>query len=176
MQIGLYRNLLKSKDKDYKIYELTEVDDPVETASILLQMSQYLHDNPDTTILCDGSIATDIADDMANNMLSEDIWDKHQSNLQVYASMNQSFNIVNILLTPTNIDMCRKRLEKKRDIFGQEISELDNIEHLRRTANLLKTFDDNALTTNISFYNIQVDESDSMLEIHKKILDIISKA
>jgi hypothetical protein len=175
-QIGLYRNFLRKELRDYKIFELTEVDNPQETKEKLLKITQYLRENPNSTALCDGSMATDIADDMANNMLSEDIWEKHQQNLQIYASMSQEFKITNILLAPTDLRMCNKRLEKKKIIFNIESSDIENIEHLRRTVNVLRNFDDNTLTTNIRFYTIDVDINDSMLDIHEKIKKITLKA
>jgi hypothetical protein len=175
-QIWLYRNFLRKELRDYKIFELTEVDNPQETKEKLLKITQYLRENPNSTALCDGSMATDIADDMANNMLSEDIWEKHQQNLQIYASMSQEFKITNILLAPTDLRMCNKRLEKKKIIFNIESSDIENIEHLRRTVNVLRNFDDNTLTTNIRFYTIDVDTNDSMLDIHEKIKKITLKA
>ena len=171
-QINMYRNLLKSKGIDYKIFVFKEVDEVGETNSQLIDIIEYLRSNPGSVALCDGSMATDIADDMANNMLQDDIWDRHQNNLQLYASMNQEFNIKNILMTPKDLDMCKERLEKKKLIFNQDIEEIENMEHLRKTAFILRDFDDNTLTTNISFYNIEIDRNDSMLQIHKKILEI----
>lgn len=174
-QIGLYRNLLKTQGIKHKIFELIEVDDPESTKNKLLEISEYLRKNKNSVVLIDGSIATDIADDMANNMLKEDIWAKHQQNLQIYASMNSEFNIFSILLTPVDVTMCKDRLDKKHDIFGEEISEIDNITHLKRTSEMLRNFDNSVLTTNTSFSNIDIERQDSMLEIHKKIIEITKK-
>jgi len=175
-QIGMYRNLLRSQNKDHKLFMFEEVDETSETNTQLIEITEYLRENPESIALCDGSMATDIADDMANNMLQDDIWDKHQSNLQRYAAMSSEFNIVNILLTPTDFDMCQKRLDKRCNVFGGEEVNIENVEHLKRTSAILKRFDDSILTTNISFHNIEVSPDDSMLDVHAKIKEIVKKA
>ena len=172
-QIIIFRNLLNSLNIPNKVFSLKEVEDISYTKDQLIAISEYLRENPDSVVLVDGSIATDIVDDITTNMLKEDVWSKHKDNLQVYASMNSEFNIVNVLLTPNNIQMCYARIKKRTEVYNHEAVEIESEEHLRKTAIGLETFDNNVLTTNIKFHNIRVREDDSILEIHKSIQDIV---
>ena len=172
-QIVLFRNLLNSLGIDNKVFSLKEVDDLQYTKDQLIGITEYLRENPDSVVLVDGSIATDIVDDIVTNMLKEDVWNKHQENLQIYASMNSEFNFVNVLLTPKDVQMCYDRVQKRTEIYKQEAVEVENVDHLRRTVHALEIFDNNVLTTNIKFHNIKIDKSDSILEIHEDIKNIV---
>lgn len=172
-QVIMLRNFLKSHGIPNKIVSLKEVDDTKETKDQLLGISDYLISEPNGIVICDGSIATDIVDDLANNMHSKDLWNKHKDNLQIYEDLNSRFNFVNIVLTPQNLDMCDSRLQKKANMSGEEKEELGNREHLAITAKGLKNFDNNMLTYNIKFNNIDLDGYENMTTIHNKILEII---
>lgn len=175
-QIVLFRNLLKSLGIQTKTFSLKEVDDIEYTKDQLIAISKYLKDNPDSVALCDGSIATDIVDDVVRNMLKEDVWDKHQSNLQLYESLNSDLSFVNILLTPTDIKMCYKRVNKRTTVYNESDVELENEEHLSRTAKALENFDNSTLAINIKFHNIRVDSTDSMLDVHNSIKNTIKES
>ena len=175
-QIILFRNLLKSLGIETRIFSLKEVDDIQYTRDQLIGISEYLKENPESVVLVDGSMATDIVDDVVRNMLKEDIWDRHQSNLQLYESLNNNLNFVNILLTPIDITMCHKRITKRTDVYRESQVDLENVEHLRRTSIALENFDNSTLAINIKFHNIRVDNFDSMLDIHNGIKDIIKNS
>jgi len=172
-QIVIFRNLLNSLGVQNKVFTLKEVDDLQYTKDQLIGITEYLRENPESVVLVDGSIATDIVDDIVTNMLKEDVWNKHQENLQIYASMNSEFNFVNVLLTPKDVQICYDRVKKRTEIYKHDAVEVENVDHLKRTVHALEIFDNNVLTTNIKFHNIKIDESDSILEIHENIKNIV---
>jgi len=175
-QIVLFRNLLISLGINTKTFSLKEVDDIQYTKDQLIGISEYLAENPKSIVLVDGSIATDIVDDVVTNMLKEEVWSKHQSNLQLYESLNNTLNFVNILLTPIDIKLCYKRVNKRTTVYNENSVELENEEHLRRTAKALENFDNSILAVNMKFHNIKVDDLDSMLDIHNYIKEIIKNS
>lgn len=175
-QVIMFRNFLNSHGIPNKIITFTEVEDTNLTKNQLLGISEYLKNEPDGVVICDGSIATDIVDDIAKNMHSKDLWAKHKDNLQVYESLNSSFNFVNVLLTPNSLEMCDKRLQKKANMTGDKKTELTNPEHLLTTVKGLRNFDNNMLTYNIKFNNIDLNGSENLTQIHQKILQIIGES
>lgn len=175
-QAIMFHNFLNSLGIKHKVFSLKEVDDIQYTTDQLVSITDYLNKNPDGIAICDGSIASDIVDDMVRNMLKEDIWTRHENNLQIYESLNNTFNIVNVLLTPKDVSMCYDRIKKRTEIYNDEEVEVENEEHLRRTASSLEIFDNNMLTNNIKFHNIKVSRSDSMLDIHQAIKNIIKES
>ena len=174
-QVMIFRNFLKSHEIPNKIISLKEVDDTNQTKNQLLSIENYFKQEPNGIVICDGSIATDIVDDIARNMHHNDLYDKHKDNLQLYEYLNNKFNFVNIVLTPENTDICESRLEKKAKMENKVKEELENKEHLMITAKGLQEFDSNMLTYNIKFNNINLDGTESIMQIHKQILDIIMK-
>lgn len=174
-QVVIFRNLLKSHNIPHKVITFKEVDGTDFTTQQLLGISDYLEKEPDGMIICDGSIATDIVDDIANNINSKDLWSKHKNNLQIYESLNSRFNFVNVLLTPTNLELCDRRLQKKANMSGESKVMLENKQHLITTIQGLKQFDNSMLTMNIKFNNIELNGEENIMEIHKQITDIILK-
>lgn len=172
-QVVIFRNLLKSLDIPHKILSFKEVEGTEYTRNQLDSISEYLKNEPMGVIICDGSIATDIVEDIANNMHSKDLWSKHKDNLQIYEALNSKFNFINVLLTPTNLELCDRRLQKKANMSGESKVELENKQHLLTTVMGLRNFDNNTLTENISFQNIDLDGNENITDIHKKITDII---
>lgn len=171
----MFRNFLKSHNIPHKVISLKEVDDTKYTQKQLLGISEYLKQEPEGIVICDGSIATDIVEDMAKNMHHDELYKKHKDNLQIYEDLNSRFNFVNIVLTPQNFDICQSRLDKKAKMAGTEGKEIENIEHLRITAKGLKEFNNNMLTYNIKFHNIDLNGSENMTNIHEMILEVIKK-
>lgn len=174
-QISLMNKLLKSKGFNTKIFKFSEVENTNSTHDILLQIISYLKQFPDGIALCDGSIATDIVDDIVNNMSSHKIYNKHSENIQIYQSMSNSYDIINVLITPANIDMCYERIKKRTDIYKEKEVLLDSKEHLLKTALSLKNFDNSDISTNMKFNNIDIYPEDSMLDMHHQIIDLIEK-
>jgi len=174
-QVIIFRNLLKSLNIPHKILSFKEVDNTDFTKIQLEEIDEYLKNNHMGVVICDGSIATDIVDDIANNMHSKDLWSKHKDNLQIYETLNSKYNFINVLLTPTNLELCDRRLQKKANMSGEEKVELENRHHLMVTAKGLRDFDNNMLTYNISFNNIDLDGDENITTIHNQILDIIKQ-
>lgn len=175
-QIVLFRNLLISLGIESKVFSLKEVDCIGYTRDQLIGISEYLKENPKAVAICDGSVATDIVDDTVRNMLKEDIWSKHQSNLQLYESLNGALSFVNILLTPIDVMMCYERVKKRYEVYKEENVQIENADHLKRVSYALETFDNSTLAINIKFHNIKVDQYDSMLDIHESIKNIIKES
>lgn len=172
-QVVLFRNLLKLHDIPHKIISLSQVEDTEITKAQLLDISEYLTKEPEGVVICDGSIASDIVDDMAKNMLAQDLWEKHKDNLRIYEGLNNQFNFINILLTPMNLDICQDRSNKKAKMFRKEQQDIENIEHLRVTSHGLRNFDNNMLTYNIKFNNIDLFGGESINQIHDRVLEIV---
>lgn len=171
-QVVIFRNLLKEHKIPHKIFHLKEIDDTKYTYKQLTKIEQYLKENPDGLAICDGSIAIDIVDDMAKNMHKEKLWEKHKDNLQLYESLNNKFNFINILLSPVDLGICSNRLAKKEKMSGIK-EQLPNNEHLRVISQGLRNFDNNMITYNIKFNNIDLLGNENITDIHKKILEII---
>tara|TARA_R100000951_G_scaffold114561_2_gene119750 strand:+ start:71 stop:697 length:627 start_codon:yes stop_codon:yes gene_type:complete len=174
-QVIILRNLLKSLNIPHKILTFKEVEGTEYTKNQLESISEYLKENHMGVVICDGSIATDMVEDIVNHMHSEDLWAKHKDNLQVYESLNIHYNFVNVLLTPTNLELCDRRLQKKANMSGESKVELENKQHLMTTAQGLRNFDNNTLTENISFSNIDLDGDENITDIHNQILEIIKQ-
>tara|TARA_R100000951_G_C2604103_1_gene169076 strand:- start:25 stop:651 length:627 start_codon:yes stop_codon:yes gene_type:complete len=174
-QVVIFRNLLKSLNIPHKILTFKEVEGTEYTKNQLESISEYLKENHMGVVICDGSIATDIVEDIANHMHSKDLWSKHKDNLQIYESLNVKFNFINVLLTPTNLELCDRRLQKKANMSGESRVELENKQHLMITAQGLRKFDNNTLTENISFNNIDLNGDENITDIHNQILEIIKQ-
>jgi len=174
-QVIIFRNFLKTLNIPHKIVSLKEVDDTEYTRKQLKSIVDYLEQEPEGIVICDGSVAADIVDDIAKNMHHKELHKKHKDNLQIYEELNNKYNFVNILLTPQNLDMCRSRLEKKANMSGKEKKEIKNEEHLRVVSKGLREFNNNMLTYNIKFENIDLNGSENITDIHRKILEIINK-
>jgi len=174
-QVVVFRNLLKSLNIPHKILSFKEVEGTEYTKNQLVSIIDYFKEEPMGVIICDGSIATDIVEDIANHMHSKDLWTKHKDNLQIYESLNSQFNFVNILLTPTNLELCDRRLRKKAEMSGESKVELENKQHLMVTAKGLRDFNNNTLTSNITFNNIDLDGDENITDIHNQILEIIKQ-
>lgn len=174
-QIVLFRNYLKRRGIECKIFNFKEVDDTEYTKKLLNEMDEWKENNPNSIALCDGSIATDIVDDIANHLYGQDFWDKHKNNLQLYEKLNHKYNFINILITPTDISICEKRAQKKATMSNTEHDGLSQgeKEHLRITANGLKNFDSHMLTYNIKFLNIDIDSSETMLDVHHDVVKTV---
>ena len=172
-QVVIFRNLLKSHGIPHKVISFKEVDKTEYTKDQLLKIGKYLKEEPDGMVICDGSIAIDIVDDIVNNMYRADLWSKHKDNIQIYESLNIQFNFVNILLTPTNLELCDTRLQKKANMSGESRVELDNRARLKTVIQGLRQFDNSMLTLNVKFNNIDLDGSENIMDIHEDIKEII---
>jgi len=173
-QVIMFRNFLNQHKIPHKI--ITLATKSVEDAKDQLKnINQYLITNPDHIVICDGSIASSIVQDIADNMHSNHLWDKHKDTLQLYEELNSRFNFINIILTPNNLDMCDERLRKKANMSGQIKEELVNKERLMVIANGLQRFNNNILTYNIKINNINMQGHENITDIHKKILGIIGE-
>lgn len=174
-QIVLFHNYLKRREIDSKIFNFKEVDNIEYTKNLLNELDEWKQNNPDSIVLCDGSIATDIVDDLAHNLYGQAFWDKHKDNLQLYEKLNHKYNFINILITPKNIAICEERAQKKANMLNTKHEGLSQgeKEHLKITANGLKNFDSHMLTYNIKFYNIDIDDSETMLDVHHDVVKII---
>jgi hypothetical protein len=174
-QVVIFHNLLKSNNIPHKVISFKEVDGTDFTAQQLKKISEYLKEEPDGVVLCDGSIAIDIVDDIVSNMYRSDLWTKHKDNIQAYESLNNQYNFVNVLLTPNDLDICDRRLKKKADMSGEEKVELNNKERLRLIINGLRQFDHSMLTCNVKFNNLNLDGHESIMDVHDQISEIIMK-
>lgn len=172
-QVIIFRNLLKSLNIPHKIISFREVDGTEFTKDQLMSISKYLKNEPMGVVICDGSVATDIVDDVANNMHRDELWQKHKDNLQIYESLNSQFNFINVLLTPINLELCERRLLKKANMSGESQVLLENKQHLMVTVKGLRDFDNSVLTWNIKFNNIDLHGDESITDIHNQIIDII---
>lgn len=174
-QVVIFRNFLKSHNIPHKVLSFKETEGTEFTKNQLLQIDKYLVEEPNGLIICDGSIAIDIVDDIVDNMYKEDLWSKHKDNIQIYESLNTQFNFINVLLTPTNLDLCDRRLQKKANMSGDIKIELDNKARLQTVIQGLRQFDNSMLTLNVKFNNIDLDGSENIMDIHEEIKEIILK-
>ena len=172
-QVIILRNLLKSHNIPHKIISFEKTREVEFTKKQLLKIEDYLEKEPDGVVLCDGSIAIDIVDDIANNMHREELWAKHKDNVQIYESLNTKFNFVNVLLTPNNLDLCDRRLQKKANMSGEIKTELPNREKLKVVIQGLRQFDHSMLTLNLKFNYIDLDGNENIMDIHENIKQII---
>lgn len=172
-QINMLRMYLAQKNIDYKIFRFKSVDSVEYTQKQLLSILNYLEENPNSMAICDGSIATDIVDDIAIKKSKDFIYKKHAENLRVYKSINVKYKTLNILLSPQNIEFCKQRLEKRERIYSEKNTNLDNDVLLSKKKQIFDSFDYNMFSTNIKFTNIPVFQNESILEVFDKIKKIL---
>lgn len=136
------------------------------------EINEFLSENKSNLVLNDGSFAIDIARDIANGYNHKDLEFKYRNIIFEYEKLFHKYNMLNLILLPENIELSKKRSEKRAKLLNIPINTI-NLEKEYDTLLILSHLNNYTFTRNIEFKSIKVFEGESILDINEKIWDKI---
>ena len=168
-QVNLLRNYLKDKVKlSVRTLQYTNP----KALELMENTTKFLEENPEGLQINDGSIIRMIVKDISIGLSKDEVTNKNKDILHAYEVLNHRFSNLNILLLPQNIEMCQDRINKRQKLLRLQEKQIDFVEESAIVKGLYN-FSNHMLSLNIKFKVIIVEENDTMLSIHKKILEIL---
>lgn len=174
-QINMIRNLLKKEGVESKIFEFNTDVSSDEIKKTLLSIEKYIKENENSIALCDGSIASFIANQQAQMIDYNNLLKNNSENIQIYEDLNTRLNFVNFIMQINNESFIQDRMDKKSKLLGLEAKKIENIEHLRLLNSAISNFKNLPFNWNIKFNILDIDKNDSILDIHRNIKDILTQ-
>lgn len=136
----------------------------------------FLKKNPNGIVINDGSIAKPIQLDIQNGMGFDNLYEKYRNILFTYEAIQHKYGLVNILLITDNMELCNERVIKKKALAGDSTSV--GVEDIEREINLVKgfkIFDNYTIKKSLKFQILMIDGDESILEVNKDIMKIITE-
>lgn len=173
-QIDLLYKLFSENQK--KILKIT-LEDTIESASECADKTdQFLTENPGGMVIADGSIAKMIVSDYVGGLTKESILSKYGNVLHRFACLSQKYETANLLLINKNIQNSIANIEKREKVTANKNIKVDkDLIREREVVRAMFNFNDNAITKNIKFVAIEIDNDDYILDIQDKIWDYLTK-
>jgi len=168
-QIGLLKKYIESKGLKCKILKL---NDTIPSAIDCINETYDFLEEFDGVVITEGSIAEMIQIDINAGMQVNDVRQKYLQVIFQYEKLYHQYGMANILLTIDDIEICKCRLERRARLFQEDVEIIN--EKLERTLiKGLKSFDNHVITINLKFHVIDTEEDEKMLDVHKKIVELI---
>jgi len=133
-------------------------------------IKDFLKEFPDGIVFNDGSIARMIVTDLCNGFNNDKIEEKYRNLINEYLYLEYNFDVMNFLLIPENTLMCYNRILKRNKIVGITDKIEWNSQQLETINNMLKNFNNNMVLRQWQFKLISINEDDTILEVHNKLL------
>lgn len=168
-QVGLLKHYVESKGVKCKVLKL---NDTIPSAIDCINEAYDFLEEFDGIVITEGSIAEMIQVDINAGMQTNDVREKYRQVIFQYEKLYHQYGMANILITIDDIDVCKSRLEKRARLFQQDVK-IINEKLEKELVKGLKSFDNHVITINLKFHVIDTEESEKMLDVHKKIVDLI---
>ncbi|MDD5650661.1 MAG: hypothetical protein PHF86_09630 [Candidatus Nanoarchaeia archaeon] len=166
-QINMLRKYLEDSGKKVSLTYLKSFNSiKAENQGI----KQFLETNPDYVIISEGSFARIMAKDIISGLNFKIIDEKYRDYINDYITLKYKYNMINIVLTPENIEFCNERTIKKNRLMGIESKGIENFQLEADIVNIMENFNNNTILNQLNFAVVYVKEKDSILEVHDKIL------
>jgi Cdc6-like AAA superfamily ATPase len=170
-QVNLLRNYLKDK---VKLSVRTLQYTTPKALELMENTTKFLEENPEGLQINDGSIVRMIVKDISTGLSKDEVTNKNSDIIHAFEVLNHRFSNLNILLLPQNIEMCQDRITKRQKLLRLKEKQIDFVEESAIVKGLYN-FSDHMLSLNVKLKVIIVEEKDTMLSIHKKILEILEE-
>ena len=138
---------------------------------------EFLEKHPNGIVINDGSIAKMMQLEIQSGKPQLEISLHFMELIHEYECLNHKYNILNILLSVDDIEICKKRLIKRENILGVKKIEdfYYNSNDQTLMANGLKIFGNQILSKSIEFQILKTHENYSILDVHEDVLKIINE-
>ena len=121
-------------------------------------------------VINDGCFVKLVSYDIVNAVHQDKIYEKYKDILQQYEVLFHKYEMINLLLIPNNIKMGYDNLLRKSTIIDMDIPEFNQLKE-SKIIQALKLLDNYTMFQNIKFYSLHIHEDESILDVHKKIVD-----
>jgi thymidylate kinase len=153
-------------------YKIIQLEDNLENITKCLQQTKdFLLLNPSGIVISDGSIAKAMVLELIAGISQPIIVEKYRKVIHEYECLAHQYGMANLLLVSTDIDMCQRRIEKREKLLGNHIEKNTNHSHENHVIRLLRTFDSHTLSRSLKFNVINIEENNSILDVHRLIVD-----
>jgi thymidylate kinase len=173
VQIQTLSNYLRVRNIPFIVNHL---QDNIESAKICINKTNaFLKENPDGIVVNDGSIARMIVIDLSSNLSVLEIEDKYKEILHDYQRTDHQYGVLNILLIIDDISVCNERILRRDRLWGRDSKGLEDPDKELSLMNGMKIFDNHVLSKNLKFQVVETYHSDSILDVHQLILDVLKE-
>jgi thymidylate kinase len=140
------------------------------------QANEFLKTTSNALVLKDRGAACHYAYGIGRGLAHKELMAIHGEVFRQEMEINKEFGVLNILFVPDNIDWLLKRIASRNAKDGTAIIErLENREMQEKVVESLKIIPNLMDLQGLMFETIEVRESDSIQEVHDKVLTVLEK-
>ena len=172
-QLNIIAGYLKKSEIPIQLNKIDETDESISKA--LARTEDFLKENPDGIVINDGTIANTIVQQLSTGNRWQDIENRHKDHLFHLECLNHTHGTANILLVPDNLETCDARLRRRQELFEQEVVGVGDTILQQTLMNGLMNFDNSVLSRNLKFHVLKVYDNESIMQVHKNILNLIDQ-
>lgn len=134
---------------------------------------KFLEKNPDGLVINDGSIARMIVVDLVQAVPQLEVMEKYRTIIHEHEVLNHTYGMANVLMVLEDLEECNQRLQKLAKLTELNSQKIIDVDVENYIVAGIKNFDNNIISRNLSFYVIDIDKEDSILEIKDNILEYL---
>jgi len=137
----------------------------------------HLEAHPKSFCLKDRALASHVVYALAKGMSLEEVKDCHREVVRQEQLLNREFGVVHLIFVPDNVDWLLERIARRSNEDGVEIVErLENRQTQERVVDALRWFKDMDVCLDLNVEIIEIVESDSILDVRRKVVDRLESA
>lgn len=172
-QIRILYTSLKADGIPVKVLHLK--DNVKSALALSYEANEFLKENENGIVICDGSIARMIVVDDLAGISQQDLMEKYRSVIFEYEKLNHSYGVTNILMVTDDVQFCHNRILKRGKLANKEESGILDFEHEKDIVKGMKFFDSHIISKNLKFHVVEIESEDSILEIKEEIWDFLTE-
>jgi thymidylate kinase len=174
-QIAMLSAFFKKAGLSPLIIKLREDSSIKENILSLQQAGDYLALDSSNAVLFDGSIARAMVVDLISGMPSAKLVDKYKELTHAYERVNHKYKVASFLMAMDDIAECSRRIEKHRSLSKLTSAPIENESVEKDVVSGMRFFNNHIASKNITFQVIDVDNTDTMRDLHSLILELLAK-
>ena len=174
-QIAMLSKYFKSLGMSVSTLKMTS-GEPIQSGLIALEFTKtFLEKSTDNLVILEGSIARPMVGDIMTGMSNTALLEKYKHLTHQYEVLFNSYGIANFLLVMDDISECNRRIKRFKDLTGHGNDPVENTSHEADIVSGMRYFNNHIASKNITFQVLDVRPTNTMLEIHKTIMDKLSE-
>lgn len=172
-QIGMLARLLK--DNSIPCLVIQAGKDIAAGQVAIQKIRTFVSENPNGIAILDGSIARMMVSDLMIGKAKDRVIDEYKYLTHDYERLDHEFGIASFLMIMDDLKEGERRLVKRKALLGIEAEEYDP-GYEADIVNGMRFFNNHVASKNMTFRIIDIESEDTMMKIHKKLMDLLSNS